>query len=54
MPNMAKLICSTKLVMYNISEATSPLFSLHASSFKRKYQFTLPVTLYVFSTAGYH
>jgi len=36
MPNMAKLICSTKLVVCNISEATSPWFSLYASSFKRQ------------------
>jgi hypothetical protein len=36
MPNMAKLICSTKLVVYNISEATSPVFFLHASSSKRQ------------------
>jgi len=31
---MAKLTCSTKLVMYNISEATSPSFSLARQFFQ--------------------
>jgi hypothetical protein len=53
MPNMAKLICNTKLVMYNISEATSALF-LRARQFFQTQISTHMTSKAILITAGYH